>query len=111
MNIYVLMQYYKSQIQSTTIPIKAFKDFNQAQEALEKYNSSLELFKGLRLAYQRLIDDWLKRNSENPDISKSLEKESERLIKILELDFILEEHGILIEDELPNYYLVEVELL
>jgi len=110
MNIYILMQHYKSQIQSATVPIKAFKNLNQAQESVEKYNSTLEILKGLKLAHQRLLDDWLKRNSEDPDISKSFEKESERLIQVLEINPILEEHGILMEDKLPHYYLVEVEL-
>lgn len=109
MAIYVLMQHYESSGQSITVPLKAFSNHQEAKINLLNKNLNLELVKGLRLAYQKLLEDWLRRNDENLDYNEALEKEKNRLIQILELDKYLEEHGILLEDELPNYYLVDVE--
>ena len=103
------MQHYRSNNESISIPIKIFSNKEKAESLLRDNHLKLATFQGLKQAYHRLMNDWVKRNSEDPDISKSFEKENERLIEVLELTPMLEEHGILIEDDLPNYYLVEVD--
>lgn len=110
MKIHILMQHLKSEKYSSNLPLKAFANILSANSALEKYHSSLQLFTGLKLAYERLLNDWKARNEENPDFQHELEKEKERLIQILELDSMLEEHGISIEDQFPYYYVVDLEL-
>ena len=110
MDIFVLMQRTESKGQSYCLPLKAFYNLNAANLELQKYNASIFPLHGLKLAYSRLLRDWLNRHNNDPDLVESLEKEKDRLINILELDPILELHGILIEDEIPTYYLVTVEL-
>lgn len=110
MTIYILMQHLQSNNGSSNLPLKAFSKIETAGSFLENYNSNLRLFEGLKLAYERLLNDCKIRNEENPEINQALEKEKERLIKVLELDSFLEAHGISIEDQLPHYYVVNLDL-
>jgi hypothetical protein len=71
--------------------------------------TELELFKGLKLAYDLLLTDWSRRNIENIDYSEALEKEQSRLIDVLKLSQYIERHGISLESELPSYYIIDVE--
>lgn len=110
MEIYLLMQHLDSNNQSSSLPLKAFHNQINANADLQQYNSSLVFLKGLKTAYERLLKDWIRRHDNNPNLLEDLEKEKAKLITILELDSLLEKHGISIDDNFPKYYLVKVEL-
>lgn len=104
------MQRLDSNNQSSSLPLKAFHNELTACSILQEYNSNLATLKVFKLAFERLLKDWMRRHEDNPDFAEDLEKEKLRLLSVLEIEPLLEIHGLTIEDNLPNYYLVKVEL-